>query len=108
MNISEAILAATGGPSVPEGLRDWYIANGAVAGSLPDLEKQFLLSQGGEGFSNRDMWVLLLEAAGYVGSLNDMLYQFWIDGGELFSPENLFSNGEVGVYYDPSDMSTLF
>lgn len=25
-----------------------------------------------------------------------------------FDPEELFANGEVGVYYDPSDLSTLF
>jgi len=25
-----------------------------------------------------------------------------------FNPESLFRNGEVGVYYDPSDLSTLF
>lgn len=33
-------------------------------------------------------------------------------GGELpdpvFSPNNLFSNGETGFWYDPSDLSTLF
>jgi hypothetical protein len=29
-------------------------------------------------------------------------------GGAAFSPASLFSNGEEGVWYDPSDLSTMF
>jgi len=31
-----------------------------------------------------------------------------LSGGGGFNPSNLFSNGEEGVWYDPSDLSTLF
>ena len=110
MTLNDAILAVTGGPTVNDGLRAYYLANGAVAGALPDLERQFLLANGGVSSSNQDMWMQILGATGYTGTLNDMLYRFWIDGGLAtpLNPLELFANGEVGVYYDESDLSTLY
>lgn len=40
---------------------------------------------------------------GYLGAT-----EVFASGGAVFSPADLFSNGEVGAWYDPSDISTMF
>lgn len=53
--------------------------------------------------SINDRLFAYLSTLGYSGSLTDMLADF-----HSFSPLNLFSSGEAGVWYDPSDLSTMF
>jgi hypothetical protein len=43
MHVTDEILRATGGPTVPEGLLAWYKAGGATSDDLDDAERQFLL-----------------------------------------------------------------
>lgn len=78
--VNDAILLATGGPTVPDGLRAYYKAAGATGETLPDLERQFLKIQMpvADG-TNQDLWSQYLSGAfGYVGSLADKLLQYWI------------------------------
>ena len=92
MTLNDAILAATGGPTVNDGLRAYYIAGGATAGTLNDLERQFLIANGGVSGTNQDMWMALLSGQGYTGTLNDMMLQFWIAGGVT---SNLYPNPDL-------------
>lgn len=41
------------------------------------------------------------------GSSDELSIKYYYQG-EIFSPSSLFFNGEKGVWYDPSDMSTLW
>lgn len=108
--INDYILSTTGGPSVMDGLVSWLKTNGATNGAMADLHDQFLTAQGFTTGTLDDRWDALLVSLGYTGSLQDKLYEFWKGGGVIagFSPLSLFSGGQVGVWYDPSDFSTLF
>ena len=74
-------------------------------GSLRDLEYIWLLSATGETYGQiNDLWFLYFESLGYAtgtlgdkwfeylvdlgysGSLNDMLYEFWLAGGPATGP----------------------
>jgi hypothetical protein len=84
--LNDAILAATGGPTINDGLRAHYLAGGATGGDLNDLERQYLLANGATGGALEDLWLQALTAAGYTtGSLNDRLLAFWIAGGQFAS-----------------------
>lgn len=50
MTLDDAILAATGGPTVTDGLLAYYKAGGATSNDLDDAERQWLLANGA-GFS---------------------------------------------------------
>ena len=80
--LNDEILRATGGPTVNDGLRAWYLANGAVGpvtATLNDLEWQFLRVQMPVGTSTtlNDMWMDYLSNLGYTGTINDMKFQYW-------------------------------
>lgn len=78
MTLDDAILAATGGPTVTDGLLAWYQANGAVSDCLPDAERQFLRIQmpAAEG-TTQDLWMEYLDGLPFTGSLSDRLLQYW-------------------------------
>ena len=60
----------------------YYQAGGATSDCIQDAEREFLLAQGADPAHNQDMWMELLIALGYSGSLQDMLHEFWcVDGG---------------------------
>lgn len=67
-----------------------------------DYEFQQLGSLGHSGSLN-DRQFSFLRTSGYRGALADMLAQYL-----NFSPLNLFTSSEPGVWLDPSDLSTLF
>jgi len=76
---------------------------------MADLHDQFLTAQGFTTGTLDDRWDALLVSLGYTGSLQDKLYEFWKAGGTIaFTPASLFSAGEVGFWYDASDLSTLY
>ena len=79
--LQDAILAATGGPTVPDGLLSHYKTNGATAGALPDAEREFLLAGGAQPAQLQDMWMDALGAAGYTGAVQDRKLAFWRAGG---------------------------
>lgn len=72
-----------------------------------------------------DLWALYLNGEGYTGTINGMMYQWLGDKGYegnlndrvkqaleesrvFFTPSQLFDNGADGVWYDPSDLTTMF
>lgn len=108
--LSDAIRAAVGGTSINDGLKAYFAANGGVGTTLPDLERSFLLSQlnlASSAASTNDLWRQYLFE--FTGSLPDQLLQFWLAGGaSTWTPAQWFLAGEQGVWYDPSDFSTMF
>ncbi len=85
MTLNDAILAATGGPTVNDGLRAYYFSSmgnppALLGAPLGDLERAFLRTQmpAAEGTTN-DLWMQYLVGGGVVtvGTLNDMQRQFW-------------------------------
>lgn len=94
-----------------DGLVSWLKTNGASSGAMADLHDQFLTSQGYTEGSLDDRWDALLTSLGYTGSLQDKLYAFWQAGGTIgggFDPSTLFAAGEVGFWYDMSDLNTMY
>ena len=79
MQLNDAILLTTGGPTVADGLATYYGKGDNE--TLNDAEYRFLLAAGAPAGTLNDMWYSFLVASGYTGSLNDMLLQYWIDGG---------------------------
>ena len=82
--LNDAIVAIVG-PQINDGLLNHYQTNGATSNELQDAEYEFLISNGATPAQIQDMWFELLRAAGYTGSLNDMLLPFWQAGG-VFGP----------------------
>lgn len=85
MTLNDAILAATGGPTVNDGLRAWFsvgVANPQNY-SLNDLERAWLKIQNPTTTATTisDMWMDYLKGVGGIipGTLNDMQRQYWND-----------------------------
>ncbi len=81
MTLDDAILAATGGPTVNDGLRAWFIDQGAPdLGSLDDIERAFLRIQMPvfPEHSTSDLWFEYTGTLGYTGDLNDRKLQYWV------------------------------
>ncbi len=83
----------------------FYQANGATSNNLPDAELQFLTLQGYPTGTSEDRWFAYLTSLGYKGSVDDMIKPWWSVGPGV---GYLFTGGAPGVWYDPSDYSTLF
>lgn len=81
--LNDEILRATGGPTVSDGLRAWFIAGGATSGALEDLERQWLLivyPPGTPDWTTQDLWSSFLTQSGYSsGTLQDRQLAFWSD-----------------------------
>mgnify|MGYP003451307331 FL=1 len=95
MTLDDAILAATGGPTVTDGLWAYFFSElgspPELAGaSLQDLERAFLRVQmPAEDGSNSDLWFTYLsETEGHEGSLSDMLLAFWSAFSAGTAPSN--------------------
>ena len=113
--LNDAIMRVTGGPTVSDGLRSYFIANGgsivaavaAAGGTLNDIIRAFLNSQGIPYGVLNDMWMQFLTLLSYQGTRNDMEYQWW-SGANGWSPTYLFQAGEQGAWYDPSDFNSMY
>ena len=79
--LNDAILLATGGPTINEGLATHF--SRTVAESLQDAERRYLIEKGATPGHRNDMWFGVLRANGHTGTLNDMLFTFWDGGGIL-------------------------
>lgn len=93
-HINDAILAATGGSTVNEGLASWFVKTPDL--SLQDAEKRWLFSKPIVlvEASIQDMWKVYLESLGYSGSLNDMKLSYWESFVNPVGP-NLYPNHEL-------------
>ena len=76
-------------------------------GSIDDRMYKYLEGQGYFGALNNRL-CLFFTAQKYTGSFTDQYAQWKRLGYPLFSPLSLFANGEQGVWYDPSDFTTMF
>ncbi|RLA02081.1 MAG: hypothetical protein DRQ42_01595 [Gammaproteobacteria bacterium] len=59
----------------------WLGDNGGTGNSVMDREKSMLIAKGVAPGEINDMWVERLGVLGHTGSLEDMLYDFWLGGG---------------------------
>ena len=79
--LNDEILRATGGPTVNDGLRAWFLARGATSGTLEDLERQFLnvvYPPGNDTDTISDLWNGFLTQSGYtLGTVQDRQLQYW-------------------------------
>ena len=84
MNINDCILGALGPGQINDLLLQYYKDNGALSSDINDAEREFLEGNGSDPATINDMWYQLLRDRGAVGSLSDMLKEFWcVDGGAL-------------------------
>ena len=71
--INDAILAATGGPTINDGLATWF--SKTPNESLQDSEKRWLQEQGATPGHINDMWV---EVFGNENeNINDVKLRYW-------------------------------
>jgi len=96
--LNDAMRAATGGGNVNDGLRAYYLANGATGeGTLNDLERKFLLSKGAFTGDNNDLWVQYTDFLGYTGTLNEKQWKYWVIVAGVGVPTNTVAPVVTGV-----------
>ena len=83
-SVSDAILLATGGPTINDGLVTFFLANGAVGAKgshIDDLERDFLLAGKSPdaivGDTTSDLWNQFLIKEGHTGHIDDMKMAYW-------------------------------
>lgn len=72
---------------------------------------RWLRSMTGKTGSTNTLWFNYLRGLGYTGSMNTMLSDYYAasKGAAITSPiPTLFRNNEKGVWYDPSDLTTMY
>jgi hypothetical protein len=87
--VNDDTVIVTVTPGYQTGLLAYYQANGATSNDLRQAEYEFLLTQGAIAAHKQDMWFAFLTGKGFVGSLSDMLQQFWAGGGSVTPPFTL-------------------
>jgi len=80
--ITDEVLRATGGPTVQDGLRAFYIGAGVTGGgAIEDLERKYLiLSIVGPippRATNQDLWRIFFAEGAFDGTYNDQQLKFW-------------------------------
>lgn len=107
--LNDDILRATGGPTIPDGLRSFYAARGGSAvaaviaggGGLADIERAYFGAIVGATGPINDLMYAACGLYGYTGSLNDRLQQLWAaypaggaiwNAGLLPSPPSIWVN----------------
>ncbi len=74
--INDAILGATGGPTVNDGLALWF--SKTTNECLADAERRWLLAfPATSSGTNQDLWDEYLTSLGHTGSLNDKMLAYW-------------------------------
>lgn len=77
--LNDEILRATGGPTVNDGLRSYFAANGGVGTTLDELERSWLLLQHPTASpvtaTIGDMWLMF--PLPLNGAVNDKQLRFW-------------------------------
>jgi len=103
--LNDAILRATGGPTVNDGLRAYYNDQGIPYGPLNDMERTFLRVQmpTAQGTTN-DLWMQYTENLGYTGTLNEKLWKYWVIAAGIGAPTNTVAPTVTGV---PSSSNKL-
>ncbi|MCP4079448.1 MAG: hypothetical protein GY743_04305 [Planctomycetaceae bacterium] len=78
-NRMDNTLAATGGPTINDGLADWLSKTGNE--NINDATRRWLIAQGATPAPLSDMWLEFLRGLGYTGTVSDMKASFWRNGG---------------------------
>lgn len=77
--LNDEILRVTGGPTVNDGLRSYFAANGGVGTTLNELERTWLLLQHPTASpvtsTIGDLWMMF--ALPVDGTMNDKQLRFW-------------------------------
>jgi len=95
LSLNGAILYVTGGPTVNEGLFNYF---GGTGTTLKDRERAWLEGKTAVRGSIEDMWHdYLYNVRGYAGSRNDMELRFWQDGGAT-APPSVVTKGYTAVW----------
>jgi hypothetical protein len=69
---------------------------------------KYLVSQGHTGQLNDSLFAFL-RSQGHTGNVQDMIRKAFLAGiSTEFDVSTLFASGEMGAWYDPSDLSTLY
>ena len=105
MTLNDAILQATGGPTVNQGLANWF--GKSPNETLQDAERRWLITETGSADgTNEDLWMLFL--VGYSGTINDRKLAYWLNPDvdpPIFDgviPNLDGENNEVMAPYDAS------
>lgn len=77
-------------------------------GCYNDLVYKHLGDLGYTGSYNDRMVQFLKVTTGRTGTYNDLMNAYLLGVTGAFTPANLFSSGEKGAWYDPTNLSTLF
>lgn len=107
-SLNDAIATVVGN-NINDGLRNYYLANGASEGSLEDTERQYLSSHvSSDGKSNQDMWMEYLASLGYTGNLQDRQRAFWGAGGGEGSIVRLMPQGSQAYIATDQDGTYVY
>jgi len=106
--LNDSILTATGGPTVNDGLLDWFRDGGAGANSpLQDAEREWLIIQLLFPVvvldTNNDLWMKFLPPP---GAINDRQFAYWLAGPQL-PTALLIPIGETASAVSPADASVF-
>jgi hypothetical protein len=95
LSLNGAILYVTGGPTVNEGLFNYF---GGTGTTLKDRERAWIEALTAVRGTIEDMWHdYLFNVRGYAGSRNDMELRFWQDGGAAGTP-TVVTKGYTAVW----------
>jgi hypothetical protein len=95
LSLNGAIMYVTGGPTVNEGLYNYF---GGTGTTLKDRERAWLEGKTAVRGTIEDMWHdYLYNVRGYAGSRNDMELRFWQDGGAA-APASVITKGYTAVW----------
>lgn len=98
--INDCIHRALGSGHINDLLVEYFQTYGATSFQVNDAAYEFLISYGATPGSLDDMWFEFLRGRGYIGSLNDMLLEFWcVDGGGV-GPDLIFRVNHIGDLVD--------
>jgi hypothetical protein len=94
LTLNDAILQATGGPTLNDGLRAFFAATADE--SLNDAELRWLKSQAGVTAKTiSDAWMQFLGGLGFTGTLQDRQLAYWASQGVVFAT------------FDPANKATI-
>jgi hypothetical protein len=65
--------------TVTDMLLQYYKYNGATSNNIQDAELEYLILKGFTSGSNTDKWYAYLFSLGFIGTLTDMLFNYWKD-----------------------------
>lgn len=79
--LNDEIQRVTGGPTISDGLRAYYLAHGGTGTTLNDLERSWLIALTGvvspQNYTTADLWRLVPPLGADVGTVGDRQLAYW-------------------------------